>query len=194
MDCECRKERKRKITVTKKKREENRQKRREVKDSKKKPQKVTVNPTDGEKKENEFRKKEIEESELSDKAKPKTLEKKSENGHTENLNEAENVKCTAEERIDHKETLTVLEQNLKENSYVIVKYEGKYYPGKILEMKDDLYKISTMAKTLNHWKWPEKEDILFYDKEDIVKVIVSPKKLTSRRTFSVPEITDFDLF
>lgn len=39
------------------------------------------------------------------------------------------------------------------------------------------------------WKWPQKEDILYYFKADIIKQIQPPIAKNNRGHFSVPEMS-----
>ena len=45
---------------------------------------------------------------------------------------------------------------------------------------------------LGVWKWPSKEDILYYFKEDIVCVIDEPKVKNTRGHFTVPEMNKYE--
>lgn len=54
-------------------------------------------------------------------------------------------------------------ENLKRGSYAIVKYEGEYFPGEIVNIDKGLYEISTMVlSTGNSFRWPEKHDKIWY--------------------------------
>lgn len=83
------------------------------------------------------------------------------------------------------------------SSYVIVKYEQRYFPGRVTKLDTDGYFISTMTKSgLCDWKWPEQKDEIYYIEEDIMEVIQTPKKKNSRGIYSVPEMakyTDFSV-
>ena len=60
--------------------------------------------------------------------------------------------------------------------------------------KDDLgAEIQSMTSAgLGVWKWPSKEDILYYFKEDIVCVIDEPKVKNTRGHFTVPEMNKYE--
>jgi len=68
--------------------------------------------------------------------------------------------------------------------YVVFKYEGEYFPGRILSFSDDEVEISAMQKSLKSWKWPEKSDIGKYDWDDVIGSIEEPK-IISKRGFSL---------
>ena len=74
-------------------------------------------------------------------------------------------------------------------AYVAVRYDGEYFPGMIVEVQEHGAKVKTMIraqKTGLLWKWPEKEDVLFYYWVDILRVLDPPVKFSSTRaTFTV---------
>uniref|UniRef100_A0A6P7F082 Uncharacterized protein PFB0765w-like n=1 Tax=Diabrotica virgifera virgifera TaxID=50390 RepID=A0A6P7F082_DIAVI len=163
----------------KKKREENRQKRvvaqemkKNLKIYKKQKTEITLENT---LKKNEKQKTEIAlENTLKENEKQKT-ESALENTPKEN---------------EKQKTEISLENTLKENDYVIVKYDDSFYPGVITKIDSNDYAVSTMVKTLNHWKWPEKKDELIYEKCDVVQTISEPKKINSRGIYDVPEMSN----
>ncbi|KAJ8943920.1 hypothetical protein NQ314_009584 [Rhamnusium bicolor] len=79
---------------------------------------------------------------------------------------------------------------LTNETYVIVKYENQYYPGQILK-KNGGAEIKSMAPAGLDWKWPLKNDVLFYFNEDIICTIQEPKQKNNRGLFSVPEMKDY---
>ncbi|KAJ8889865.1 hypothetical protein PR048_009370 [Dryococelus australis] len=44
------------------------------------------------------------------------------------------------------------------DDFVIVKYDGTLYPGKVTDIHDELYKVRCMVKSAAYWKWPDKHD------------------------------------
>lgn len=85
-----------------------------------------------------------------------------------------------------------LEDSLEVGSYVIVKYEGEYFPWKIKNV--DIYnaEVSTMVlSSANTFKWPEKEDTLWYDHDSIVEVIKVPISINNRGSYKVEEMAKF---
>lgn len=87
---------------------------------------------------------------------------------------------------------------LKKGTFIIVKYEGEYYPGKVdmdEDEKSDTVFVSVMEKSgLNNWKWPNKPDKLWYDKEDVAKIISSPKLINKRGVYKVDEMKDLEQY
>ncbi|CAH0381926.1 unnamed protein product [Bemisia tabaci] len=78
--------------------------------------------------------------------------------------------------------------NFSENSYVIVCYEGEYFPGLVISKKDNGADVKVMTMSGSDWKWPAKEDKLFYENEDIVRNMEPPVLKNARGLYSVPEI------
>lgn len=76
----------------------------------------------------------------------------------------------------------------KPGEYVIFSYEGQLYPGKITEVNDNGAVITAMEKSLKSWRWPQKEDQLFYPWDDIIGAIDPPKLISKRGLFSVPQL------
>lgn len=74
------------------------------------------------------------------------------------------------------------------DSYVVVKYDDNLYPGKVINTKKSGYEVSCMAKSGLNWKWPQKPDILTYNKSDIVKLIGEPVKISGRGLYKVSEM------
>ncbi|RVE51307.1 hypothetical protein evm_004111 [Chilo suppressalis] len=65
--------------------------------------------------------------------------------------------------------------------YVIIQYEGDFFPGVIKIFDKNKFEISTMAFSVgNMFKWSEKEDKIWYQKSDIVKVISKPMLCNKR--------------
>lgn len=73
--------------------------------------------------------------------------------------------------------------------YVLCNYNGKQWPGKILSIVDSDVKVKFFEKGNKFWKWPIKEDILEFEKNDILTKISTPKNL-KRGWFSVPETSE----
>ncbi|KAJ2937645.1 hypothetical protein O0L34_g19319 [Tuta absoluta] len=77
-------------------------------------------------------------------------------------------------------------------SYVIVKYEGEYFPGQIKKIDGHNAEVSTMVlSSATTFKWPEKEDILWYGPESIVEIIKLPVSINNRGSYKVEEMAKF---
>ena len=85
----------------------------------------------------------------------------------------------------------ILEDNI---SHVIVRYEGSYFPGIVKQVRKTTTRVSCMIKCgPSTWKWPEVEDILDYDPDDIIKAINPPKPTNKRGMFKVAELEKYQL-
>lgn len=75
------------------------------------------------------------------------------------------------------------------DEFVVIKYNDKYYPGKILNVAETEATVSSMEKFGRLWKWPKKPDILNYQWDSVVSHIEELKKVSkTRNVFSVPEL------
>ncbi|KAK9878374.1 hypothetical protein WA026_021682 [Henosepilachna vigintioctopunctata] len=98
-------------------------------------------------------------------------------GKTKGISKSNNT--AAEEKIDY-----------PNGDFVVVEYEGEYFPGIVIEKVDDNLKVKTMTMSGNFWKWPDKDDILVYDMSEIKCKIESPALISSRGTYDVPKINE----
>lgn len=80
-------------------------------------------------------------------------------------------------------------ERLGKGDFVIFLYEGEQFPGKVTLVKEDECEISSMQKSGQNWKWPNKVDVLFYSKKDIEKKIEPPNQL-KRGVFEIQELKD----
>nr|CAI5862835.1 unnamed protein product [Callosobruchus analis] len=53
----------------------------------------------------------------------------------------------------------------KEGQYVVVVYEGEYWPGQVVHKENQGAFIKCMERCGKLWKWPEKEDCIFIPKK-----------------------------
>ncbi|KAG8250834.1 hypothetical protein J6590_093786 [Homalodisca vitripennis] len=71
----------------------------------------------------------------------------------------------------------IVVQEFRIDDYVIVHYEGSYFPGTITGFKDSEpgsnIKIKVNAMPLNgkNWRWPAQKDEIFYGEEDVIRKI-----------------------
>lgn len=85
--------------------------------------------------------------------------------------------------------------NLKPQDYVVVSYEGKYFPGKIIDIRDKEYFVSAMAQSgRTGWRWPDISDEIWYSEKEVVMTIKPPKMKNSRGIFLVEEMEEFTEF
>lgn len=78
-----------------------------------------------------------------------------------------------------------------EGDFIAVSYDERQYPGKVLEVdeKENRVRVSHMIPSgIKAWRWPQKEDVLWYSNEEIIKIIKPPKAQNNRGLYSVPEV------
>ena len=87
--------------------------------------------------------------------------------------------CHGKPQLEINEQRLHVEANV--NDWVVVKYENSYFPGIVIESTEQDVKVKVMhqAGPLS-WKWPEKDDCIYYVPSDIMKVI-EPPMITSTR-------------
>lgn len=79
----------------------------------------------------------------------------------------------------------------EKDEFVVVVYEADYWPGQVVSIENEGAHIKCMAKCGRLWRWPEKEDCIFYSKNEIMFAIKTPKQMsTKRQLFYVPELGD----
>ncbi|XP_013189681.1 uncharacterized protein LOC132903318 [Amyelois transitella] len=77
-------------------------------------------------------------------------------------------------------------------NYVIIRYEGEYFPGVIEGIRGNRFEISTMTFSVgNTYKWPEKKDKIFYEKSDIIEAISPPVLCNKRGFYTIPEMKKY---
>lgn len=59
--------------------------------------------------------------------------------------------------------------------FFVFKYEKNYFPGQILKISRSTFLIKSLENSgLYQWKWPFKEDVMWYPKIDIMEKIGPP--------------------
>lgn len=83
--------------------------------------------------------------------------------------------------------------DLKEEDFVIIIYDNEYYPGQIKDINPikKTYLVKTMVQSGFNFRWPEKEDSLWYSWEDIIAKIGKPKPINSRGSYYVSEMKTY---
>lgn len=107
-----------------------------------------------------------------------------------------NEKILKESKKNNKKTKTKTKtveneiSSINKGDYVVIIYEGEKFPGKVLEViNKSNFKIKTMTFSGKNWRWPEKEDVLIYQKKDVIKKINQPLLINNRGVYA---ITDFN--
>lgn len=71
-------------------------------------------------------------------------------------------------------------------------YEKKVYAGQVIEIREDgsKYKIKSLTPSGSfQWKWPQNDDILWYDRDDILQAIKAPDP-SKRGFYTIKEINN----
>jgi len=72
---------------------------------------------------------------------------------------------------------------LSVGKWVLVKYDNKKFPGEIVKVMGEECEVTVMHASGKFWKWPQKEDKIFYDQKNIVKMLRPPEVAGSRGQF-----------
>ena len=75
---------------------------------------------------------------------------------------------------------------------MLVQYDNTFYPGEVKNKNGDDIQVNVMVPAgKTRWKWPKKENSIYYEKSNIKKI--NPPEATSGTTcriiFSFPELT-----
>lgn len=79
---------------------------------------------------------------------------------------------------------TSLQDAVEEGKFVVVSWNGKNFPGKVMTVLETGAFVDCMEPTPRYWKWPTEKDVLFYKWSDFVQII-EPPKLLKRGLFHV---------
>lgn len=60
-------------------------------------------------------------------------------------------------------------ENIKVGDWYMVKYENTLYPGVVMLVYDNEFKVKVMTAVGAYWKWPENVDEIFYKKENMLE-------------------------
>ncbi|KAI4455092.1 hypothetical protein MML48_9g00003641 [Holotrichia oblita] len=81
---------------------------------------------------------------------------------------------------------------MKAGDYVIVKYNDKYFPGKVSAEQNNRVLVSVMTIAgLYNWKWPYPVDEIWYSEEEVIEQIPGPVAVNKRGNFKVVEIQKY---
>ena len=77
-------------------------------------------------------------------------------------------------------------------TYVIVMYEGSYFPGLVTKVGKSTYEVSCMIRCgPGQWRFPSKPDLCTYEPEDVIEIIQTPTILNSRNIMKCPEVEKY---
>lgn len=91
-------------------------------------------------------------------------------------------------------TISVSVEELIVGVFVIVTYEGEFFPGVITSIIDYgvIYNVEVMVMSgPKHWKWPDRPDKLNYPIGDVVEIISPPILKNNRGECIVEEIKKY---
>lgn len=83
--------------------------------------------------------------------------------------------------------VSVIENDLYVDDFVIVDFEGELYPGKVIDISDGGLNVSVLHKSGLNWRWPKAVDAIHYSRSEIRKKISEPLP-GKRGIFFVPEL------
>lgn len=102
----------------------------------------------------------------------------------------EKIISVAEGKLNFEDTFSFQEVVRGVGEYVVFKYEGEFFPGKIAGFNEEEVNISAMQRSLRTWRWPHPEDLHSYPWEDVLGRINPPKKVSQRGFYEVPELNN----
>ena len=73
--------------------------------------------------------------------------------------------------------------SLTVGEWVLVSYDGTNFPGEILKIVGEECEVTVMHQSGKFWKWPQKEDKIFYNQKNIIKRLGQPQVAGSRGQF-----------
>ncbi|KAJ2949894.1 hypothetical protein O0L34_g11214 [Tuta absoluta] len=92
-------------------------------------------------------------------------------------------------------TFSKIAKKYSNGDYVIIKYEGEYFPGIIKNVRGGMFEISTMTFSVGStFRWPEKEDKIWYQETDIVEAISKPVLSNKRGFYTIGEMKKYLTF
>ncbi|KAG5892712.1 hypothetical protein JTB14_002837 [Gonioctena quinquepunctata] len=90
---------------------------------------------------------------------------------------------------------TATENDIKENSYVVVCYDNQYYPGIIVELDGDDVRVKAMVRSgPTGWKWPTPDDVIWYSRSDLMEIIEQPNFAAVNKRGAVAEPRPFIIY
>ena len=75
------------------------------------------------------------------------------------------------------------ELTLSVGQWVVVGYDGAEYLGEITVIDNNDVEVNVMHKSGSAWRWPAKADKIFYERQNILRVINPPKAAGNRGQF-----------
>jgi hypothetical protein len=82
----------------------------------------------------------------------------------------------------------LLVKSTEVNDYVLVAYDGEFYPGRVLRVDKDIgdVQVSVLRKFGVNWVWPQHRNINCYPDSAVLRRIVAPVEVGRRGQLSFP--------
>ena len=81
---------------------------------------------------------------------------------------------------DEPPTDTTDEEPIQVGDWWVVEYDDELFPGEVKQIRDGNYEVSVMHRAGTTWKWPSKEDNIFYVREKMKKKLPPPAMINER--------------
>lgn len=75
------------------------------------------------------------------------------------------------------------------DDWCVVNYDGKLYPVVVQAAVADNYEVSVLLRAGKNWKWPDREDKIYYTKSNVIKKLSLPIIVNARDHY---KFTDFE--
>ncbi|GBM25925.1 hypothetical protein AVEN_94368-1 [Araneus ventricosus] len=85
------------------------------------------------------------------------------------------------------DTMPVNTINISIENWVMVKYDKSLYAGEVAQILGNDIEVSAMEKSVKFWKWPNREDKVFYNMSENIKVIKPPTVINACGVFDFPD-------
>ena len=82
---------------------------------------------------------------------------------TTNMDEVENESASS----DDPGADTDGAEKIVAGQWVVATYNGTNHPGEVISATTNTFEVAVMHPSGNYWKWPQTEDKICYDREDI---------------------------
>ena len=81
---------------------------------------------------------------------------------------------------DEPHTNMAEDESIQVGDWWVVEYDDELFPGEVKHIHDGNYEVSVMYRAGTTWKWPSKEDKIFYVREKLKKKLPPPTMINER--------------
>ena len=67
---------------------------------------------------------------------------------------------------------------------MLVNYDNTNFPGEVIKVVGEECEVTVMHKSGKFWKWPQREDKIFYNQKSVIKVLRPPQVAGCRGQFT----------